>query len=156
MRRKRLQHAADTLCHMFCGWRLINSYRELERLGSGRLTVDALTEACTHNDRPIPSLSIARELSAWLRADLAAHNIELSHIREANLSAELSFGAIARAARESNAAHFDADGQQVAPPRFLVCDIACRSRVATDERVYTSEYRDREEWPPGWPASVSR
>lgn len=43
MRRKRLQHAADTLCHMFCGWRLVNSYQELERLGSGTLLIDALT-----------------------------------------------------------------------------------------------------------------
>ena len=25
MRRKRLQHVADTLCQMFCGWRLVNS-----------------------------------------------------------------------------------------------------------------------------------
>jgi hypothetical protein len=29
MGRKRLNHAAETLCAMFCGWRLMNSYAEL-------------------------------------------------------------------------------------------------------------------------------
>ena len=43
MRRKRLKHAADTLCHMFCGWWLANSYTNLETLGSGTLAIDALS-----------------------------------------------------------------------------------------------------------------
>ncbi len=33
MRRKRLQHDADVLCQMFCGWRLVYSYDRLLQLG---------------------------------------------------------------------------------------------------------------------------
>ena len=43
MRRKRLKHCADTLCHMFCGWRLVNSYADIESLGSGALKICRIT-----------------------------------------------------------------------------------------------------------------
>ncbi|HEX8694003.1 MAG TPA: hypothetical protein VF746_16390 [Longimicrobium sp.] len=151
MRRKRLQHAADNLCQMFCGWRLHGCYPELERLGSGTLVVDVLAEACTFEGEPIPALGIARELAAWLREDLAAHHIDVERLREARVTVEVRLGTVPKAERRTRDSHFGPGGRHLVPPRFVACDLLCRSRVATDEKVYASEYRDYEEWPPGWP-----
>src|SRR5687767_1271930 len=131
MGRKRLQHAADILCQMFCGWRLVNSYRELERLGSGTLVIDALTEVCTFDGQPIERLPIAGELRAWLEQDLPENGVQIAELREAALTAELRFGWVARGERGTRVVHFDPGGDVVAPARFLVCEIECRSRVAT-------------------------
>jgi hypothetical protein len=153
MHRKRLQHAADILCHMFCGWRLINSYADLERLGSGTLTIDALTGRCAHNDVAIPSLSIAGELQAWLAGDLSAHHIDSAGLREAALTAQLAFSHVPRTARVTHDTHFAPAGLLLDPERYLRCDIACTSRVVTDDRSYESRYQDIEEWPPGFTTS---
>ena len=137
---------------MFCGWRLVNSYPQLERLGSGTLIIDALSQACSFNGQTIEPLTIAGELAAWLREDLAAHHIDDSQLRQATLVAELQFSTVARAERATHEIHFTARGHEAAPALFLSCEIGCKSRVVTDERSYESEYRDREEWPPGWPS----
>jgi len=42
MRRKRLNHCSDIVCDMFCGWRLMNSYEDLVRLGSGHLVINLI------------------------------------------------------------------------------------------------------------------
>ena len=136
---------------MFCGWRLFDSYPVLEKLGSGTLTIDSLTQACSFNGQPIPSLSIARELAAWLKQDLADYSTSVNSIREAMLTVDLQFGTVPKAERRTRDAHFGPNGQHLVPPIFIACEISCRSRVATDEKVYESEYRDREEWPSGWP-----
>ena len=91
MRRKRLKHAADTMCHMFCGWRLANSYTNLETLGSGTLAIDALSGDATFNGDTIGPLNIAGELHAWLREDCQNNDIPLSGIHHARLTAELDF-----------------------------------------------------------------
>ena len=77
VRRKRLQHSADTFCQMFCGWRLANSYKDLERLGSGTLSIDVLVGSCRFDGTPIEPLSIAGELHSWLCEDLAAQGIPI-------------------------------------------------------------------------------
>jgi hypothetical protein len=152
MRRKRLQHVADTLCHMFCGWRLINSYRELERLGSGHLSIDALSGNCSFNGSPVEPLSIAYELATWLREDLLAHGIPAESLRHAQLHAELGFSRIDASSRATNDQHIDLGGKPVRKGAFNRVQINCRSEVATDEAVYKSTLSDLEEWPVGWPA----
>lgn len=110
MRRKRLKHAADILCQMFCGWRLINCKPELVRLGSGVLEIDALSGSCLFDGRPIPELSIAVELREWLEGDLAAHNIPAEALSRARLTARLSFDEIPWGARQTNEHYFN-DGR---------------------------------------------
>ena len=89
MRRKRLKHQADVLCHKFRGWQLVNDYRTLTELGSGTLEIDFLRESCQHNAKAIPRLSIVRAVSAWWRDDLAANKIPLDDIQEARLTVGL-------------------------------------------------------------------
>jgi hypothetical protein len=151
MRRKRLQHVVDTLCHMFCGWRLANSFPALDGLGDGTLTVDVLSEACTHNGRQIQTLTIAGELNVWLLDDLRAHRIDLRFMREVTLIADLTFSKLPRTRRQTATRYALPPGQHRAPSTFIACDIRCRSRVLADEVLYESAYVDREEWPLGWP-----
>lgn len=153
MRRKRLQHAADTLCHMFCGWRLINSYTDLEKRGTGTIIIDALTGRATHNETSLQGLAIAGELQHWLAADLLAHHIDPALLLEAVLHAQLSFGHVPRSERITRDQHFDPAGHHLHPERFIRCDISCVSRVATDECVYEGKYHDIEEWPSGFPSA---
>jgi hypothetical protein len=150
MRRKRLQHAADTLCRMFCGWRLTNSYEDLARLGSGTIEIDALSAACRFEGEPIERLAIAGELSAWLREDLAAHVIPESAILRARLEAELRFSEIEAEKRATPDQHLEREGRPIREGRFHRVRIRCKSEVATDEAVYTSSFDDLEEWPVGW------
>jgi len=151
VRRKRLKHDAFILCHMFCGWRLVNCYARLAALGSGTLQIDALTAGCRFNGMPVEPLSIAWELHHWLREDLAAQGVPVEAIRSANLDVRLEFAEVAPKARVTRAAHFGPDGRHVGGPTFHRCAIKCRSELATDEAAYVAEYEDVEEWPVGWP-----
>jgi hypothetical protein len=149
MRRKRLQHAADILCQMFCGWRLNNCKADLAKLGSGTLEIDALTGNCYFNERPTPELFIAIELREWLKEDLAAHKIPLESLSRGLLKAELLFSEISWGDRRTNE-HYFKEGRTVRIAKMHRCVIQCESEVATDEATYRSKYEDLEEWPVGW------
>jgi hypothetical protein len=153
MKQRRLQHAADILCHMFCGWRLINCYAEMERLGSGELQVDALTADCVFNGIPIESLSIAHELQHWLLTDLAANNIQSESIRIAKMTAHLSISQISSRTRTTNTQHFDNKERPVTKGTFNRLEIKCHSLISTDKKSFTSSFEDLEEWPIHWPAT---
>lgn len=152
MRRKRLQHAADTICHMFCGWRLINCKPQLVELGSGTIRIDVLSGNCSFDGRPISQLSIAEELRLWLLEDLEANKIPIAGLTRASLEAKLSFSEIRWRDRTTNERYFN-DGRPVRTDAMHRCAIHCESEVATDEAVYSSEFQDVEEWPVGWPAA---
>jgi len=85
MRRKRLQHAADTMCQMFCGWRLIGSKPSLVNLGSGTLEIDAITGQCLFQGKNIGPLTIAEEIRAWLEQDLATNKIPIASLKARTL-----------------------------------------------------------------------
>ena len=80
MRRKRLQHVADTLCHMFCGWQTFFDYNELVKLGNGKLEIDVLSGECVFNESFIDSLSIAKALQNWLKEDCEKNKIDMNQL----------------------------------------------------------------------------
>ncbi len=49
MRRKKLQHYANTVCHMFVGWRMGNDLETLSELPSGKIKVDLLSGSAIHD-----------------------------------------------------------------------------------------------------------
>jgi len=151
MRRKRLQHAADTLCKMFCGWRLDSSKASLARLGSGTIEVDTLTGDCSFEGKPIESLPIVRELQAWLRDDLRTHSIPIEELKAARLRARLLFSLIPWSERRKKAEIFYRDGRTVCTGQVHRCEIECEREIATDEALYRSRLQDFEEWPTEWP-----
>jgi hypothetical protein len=150
MRIKRLKHAADILCQMFCGWRLAMSKPELVGLGSGVLEIDALTGNCYFDGRTIAQLSIAAELREWLKEDLASNQIPIELISRAWLKAHLSFSEISWGERKTNGLYFN-DSGAVRTDKMHRCLIQCESEIVTDEAMYRSEFEDLEEWPLGWP-----
>ena len=152
MRRKRLQHSADILCRMFCGWELMNSYPRLVELGSGTLTIDGLTGSCRFEGDPIESIAIAGALHGWLCEDLAKHHIKRADLLKAELVAKLDFSSVSAGARVTRDHHMDRSGRPIDSGLFHRLGIECLSTVQTDEATYVSEYRDVEEFPHNWPA----
>ncbi len=150
MRTRRLKHAADTICQIFCGWRLINSKAQLVELGSGTIRIDVLSGDCLWDGRPVPSLSIAGEVHLWFLADLEANGIPVEAITRAVLEAKLSFSTIPRGDGVTGEEHFS-DGRLVWSDTVQRCVIRCECEIATDEHVYRSQVDDVEEWPVGWP-----
>lgn len=151
MRRKRLQHAADNLCQMFCGWQLHSSYPTLEQLGDGTLRVDILQQTASFDEKSVGTLPIIGVLDTWLRADLRSHKIPIEVLRRVILTVQLSFSTVPKASRRTSDQHFAAGGAHLVPPVFVACNLYCQAEVVTDSRSYTSEYRDYKEWPSGWP-----
>ena len=135
---------------MFCGWRLVNSYGDLARLGSGTLSIDALAGSCAFEGKPIQPPSIAGELHAWLCEDLAAHGIPAGVLLRAKLAARIAITTIPPQQRATPARHLTPEGKPVRSGLFFRCVIECESEVATDEAVYRSRYADLEEWPTSW------
>jgi hypothetical protein len=82
------------MCQMFCGWRLIGSKSILVELGSGTLEIDAITGECFFQGRIIEKLTIAEEIRAWMRDDLAANKIPFAALKGARLSVNLSFSVV--------------------------------------------------------------
>ena len=136
---------------MFCGWRLVNSYRALASLGSGKLEIDALRQVCKFNEIEIPCVPIAVELAVWLRDDLAAHKIDTSALQVARLTARLSFSQVPSKSRVTQAVHFTATKKPVTRGVFQRLNIACTSLLTTDEAQYMGALEDIQEWPLQWP-----
>ena len=151
MRRKRLNHAADTFCQMFRGWRLANSFHGLIELGSGTLVIDAKDATCTFNDAGIASLNIAGELNAWLVADLQANDIPLAAISTAKLTVVLALSTIHGKKRESIVQYISPEGKPIRGGSFHRLAMQCESEITTDEARYTATLSEVVEWPENWP-----
>lgn len=127
MGRKRLQHVADTICQMFCGWRLIGSKRSLAKLGAGTLEIDVITGKCSFQGESILQLAIAEEIRQWMRDDLAANKIPVTALTHALLSVNLSFS----------------EG----PNKMYRCQMECTGNVATDAADYRAQLTEVQDWP---------
>ncbi|HEX8325110.1 MAG TPA: hypothetical protein VF595_14495 [Tepidisphaeraceae bacterium] len=138
---------------MFCGWRLANSFSELVRIGSGTLEMDCLTGVCRFNDSMVPSLSIAKELQAWLLHDLETNSIKSAQIDEASLQAVLGVATVSRRTRTTTTAYFGVDGKLMKSSTLVRCTIECVSRVRTGAYVYSTLKSSIEEFPADWPAA---
>lgn len=83
MKRKRLHHIAFTLCHMFCGDRLMADYTVLARLGSGDLHIDLKTGRVTFNGEAAQPLWIVSALEDFMGKELARHAIPWEALQRA-------------------------------------------------------------------------
>ena len=152
MRRKRLKHIADNLCHMFCGWQTFFDYNELVKLGNGRLKIDALSGQCIFNETSIEPLSIAKALQNWLKKDCEDNKIDMNQLLKGQIIVDLDFTVISWKDRKySNGEQFLDDGRQIKTKEMHRCHFYCESYVKTDEKIYQSNYSRIREWPFGWP-----
>jgi hypothetical protein len=153
MRRKRLKHAAQNLCQMFCGWQQTWSKHQLVQLGSGELEISVLSGECRFNGVAIPPLPIAAALTDWLREDLERHQIPESAILEATVRARLTFDFIPWSNKTTRSDFFWHGGEPAKSDQMHRCRMECTGVIRTDEARYEGEFLDVEEWPVGWPAA---
>jgi hypothetical protein len=149
MHRKKLQGTANTMCRVFCGWRLNQSKPNLVELGSGTLKIDALTGNCSFEEKSISQLTIAEELRLWLQSDLSASNIPIDALTGAKLAVNLSFSVVPWSAPEQEI--FYLNGKAIRTEKMNRCVMECDSHVTTDDRVYRSQLTEVQQWPIGWP-----
>ena len=140
MRHKRFQNHVETMCDMFCGWRLANSIDELSRLVPGKIEIDVLSEQCWFNGSPINSLNMASELSIWLRKDLQQYKIPVEALQTASVTADIQI------------VSFIVGTKKRKPSRMW--KICCRSVLATDEQTYSSDLVNTS-WPAIGPADAN-
>ena len=139
MGRKRLQHAADILCHKFTGWELQADYESLTSWREGALEIDALSGRCLLDGRKV-ELLMATALKGWLAGDLEEHRIGLEEVDAARLRVEFVTERY-EGQRDRSMSYGDPY------PHFIGCEVRCESKVATVDRVYESRLEDTLEWP---------
>ncbi|WP_409267756.1 hypothetical protein [Massilia sp. BHUDP2] len=151
MGRKRLNHAAETFCAMFCGWRLTNSYVELQTLGSGVLDIDVLEAKCNFNGSPISSVSIAHELNGWLLQDKQKHNIPITELSSALLSVVIELARVPAPPSPRSSFYIGKDGKPIDKGEFFKIAANCTSEIRTGDSTYRAIRSHHEQWPVGWP-----
>ncbi len=119
-------------------------------MGSGTLEIDVLERTFRFEGEEIERLTIADELHGWMAGDLVAHDMTASDLREASIRARLILKRIREEDRQTTGIYSIPGKQRLGQQDYIVCDIWCNSRVATNEKVYVSDYHDLEEWPLGW------
>jgi hypothetical protein len=129
MKFKRLKHAPDVFCKMFCGWRLYNDYPQLAKLGDGLVYIDLLKGESRHNGQII-QLAVAEELRQWFRKDLERYLLPADRISKAALKAELRITQVSRLLR----------------PKTFRLEVVCEGEVTIQQRTYKSKLTDRKEW----------
>lgn len=145
MGRKRLQHAADILCHMFRGWQLNADFEQLTAWAQGVLLIDALAGTCLHDGRPV-RLAMAGILREWLLDDLEQNGIGGGEVVEAVL--EVTFSTEQYEGQRVPSVSYGRPTR-----RFVGCHVICRSRIKGHGRTYQAELEDTLEWP--LPAGVA-
>jgi hypothetical protein len=148
MKQKRLQHVADTVCHMFCGWRLNFSVRRLVDLGSGQLRVDLITGRTSHNGAAVDDLPIVRDLMSWMGEDLKGNGMEVSDLETAELTVDLDLTTVPW---EETSSQFFSAGREIRTDSMHRCKMQCASVIRTQDRSYESQYVETKHWPEGWP-----
>lgn len=129
----------------------MNSYKELQGLGSGTLEIDALNLRCQFNGEPVAPLSIAHELHAWLSQDLEEHGILRTQIEEATLSVAVDLVRSPKYQGPQGSFYIGKDGKPIEKGEFFRLTADCKSLVRTDEARYESARTHKEQWPVGWP-----
>ena len=150
MKLKRLNHAAQNICQIFCGWRLNPSLQRIAELGSGVLDIDVLSGRCIFNGNPVESLRIAEEIRAWFLEDLSKSGISVSNIHLASLQIELQ---LSRVLWNPGGEKFFEDGREVMTAEMNMCQMQCTSIIAMHGKRYKGEHNSGRRWPINWSAA---
>lgn len=129
----------------------MNSYKEIEALGSGMLEIDAGNLVCHFNGAAIEPISIAHELHAWLSHDLEQHSIDRSQLEEATLLVKLNLERTPKYQGPKSSFYIGQHGKPIENGEFFRLRAECKSLIRTDEAKYESARTHQEQWPVGWP-----
>ncbi len=129
----------------------MNSYKELVHIGSGQLEIDATAATCTFYGASIEPISIAYEISAWLKEGLEKHKIALFEIESARLTADLTLETTKDSERQHGSFYIGKDGMPIEKGCFYNLEAKLKSAISTDEATYQKARIHYERWPVGWP-----
>jgi hypothetical protein len=129
----------------------MNSYKEIEALGSGMLEIDVKNLGCRFNGSAIDPISIAHELHAWLSEDLEQHDIDQSLLEEVTLLVSLNLMCTSKHLGPKGSFYIGKDRKPIRKGDFFSLGAECRSLIQTDEAKYESVRTHLEQWPVGWP-----
>lgn len=135
MRRKRLKHTTFTVCRMFCGWRLINSAIELNRLGTGVLKYDFLTQKTFFNDGLIQTPNILEEIEIFFSEKLDRMSLAKAAFHLAFLKVKI----IQSLVESKNRKKFDKHAHKSKPESNYISyqyRFDCECRILKDEFEY--------------------
>lgn len=129
MKRKVLQDLANTVCQMFCGWRVGDDLESLSEAPSGEITVDLLTGAAVHDKVGQIELQISKEIQTWFEEQLDRNHIVIGDIRAAVLVVEMDTGTV-KTDREW----------------IVLFNWKCLARIETDEKIYRGKLLKKKQW----------
>ncbi len=127
MKRKVLQDFAHVCCQRFLT-SLSNSDRiNFVIFGSGRVSIDFLSQRCTHERLAISPLGYCLSFRDWLSESCQRHHIKLSELTEVKLDVQM----IVQVERKER-------------PSFsgwltTTINFECSSRIVTDEKIYAAK-----------------
>ncbi|EMJ35981.1 hypothetical protein LEP1GSC079_3461 [Leptospira interrogans str. FPW1039] len=138
MKRKKLKHTTFTVCRMFCGWRLINFSTGLNRLGSGVLKYDFLTQRSFFNDDLIQTPNILEEIEIFFSEELDRMSLTRVAFHLAFLNVEI----IQNLVESKNSKKFDKHAHK-SESNYISYQYRfdCECRILTDEFEYIEKYQ---------------
>jgi len=129
----------------------MNSYAELQNLGSGVLTIDAIGPVCTFDGHSIAPLSIAFELNAWLLEDALKHNIQISELSSARLTVTIDLQRSPAPTNPRGSFYIGKNGMPIDKGEFFRLSAKCESEIKLGGATYSASRNHFEQWPVGWP-----
>lgn len=150
MKNRKLKNTANTICQMFCGWRIFNSTFVLNSLGSGILSYDLLQDTCYFNNNKIELMPICFELKSFLSEDLNRMNIEITQLSEVILTAKIIQTIIDAKERKTISTSLK-NNKPINKGKFYQYYFDCKCIIATTDRNYEGLFYKIEEWPDNWP-----
>ena len=134
MRRKVLQHFANTPPQRLLDLPSGFDIARFARLTDGRLEVDFLSGECRHNGNLVDPFDLCAEHRAWLDREARRHHIHLEELVRVEMTVD--FVVSGAEVKESYGHVF----------RSALFCFDCRSEIHTSEMVYASHQKGQKEW----------
>jgi hypothetical protein len=150
MRRKRLRHTAFTLCHIFSGWQLINSYLEIKQQGSGFYQYDLKNDLSFFNNEITKKLSIYIALEEFIKNEIERLNLNMIDFERIYFESEIIVNEEERKSKEFKETFIDTSGNEIKGTRWNDITFKCKTMIQTIDAQYDSELEGNVQWPEGW------
>lgn len=127
MRRKVIQDFANVCCQRF-----LTSLSNSDRInfiifGSGKVTMDFLSLRCSHESLPLSPLGYCISFREWLEENCRKHCLKIADLKEARLEVKMHV--------QTERPDRSGFAGWLAP----TITFECKSRIATDEKAYSSQ-----------------
>lgn len=150
MRRKRLKHVVFTLCQIFSGWELINSYLSIAETGSGIYKYDILNDNSYLNGNQSEKIEIYYALEKFFYSELSIMKLQRTDIERADITIILKYTKIKSGERKVENEQFYKSGKQINSAIVNLIEYKCDVVIKTDEALYESKFVSSNGWPDDW------